>query len=208
MFAVGHIALGYLTGKILSKLSNVEMNIPAIMTLSLLPDIDLIIPGLQHRGPTHSIAFIIVSSIFIIIYSRRESLPYIGALAGHTLIGDSITGATQLYWPFSTAEVSFGFHISMESSYEIFLETSLLVLLLGTIYFMGDLGKFMKPRRNNRLLFIPLMTIILPAFFYYPIRIPTLLIPQHILLFGLIGLSLTISIFKSPETPVDQLKRD
>jgi hypothetical protein len=55
MYAVGHFALGYLTSKIASKSLNVNINLPLIFLASVLPDIDLLIPGLHHRGPLHSI---------------------------------------------------------------------------------------------------------------------------------------------------------
>lgn len=57
MFAVGHVAFEYITG--ISSVKPLKGgNIPVIWTLSLLPDIDFLIPGLQHRGPTRSLIFL------------------------------------------------------------------------------------------------------------------------------------------------------
>jgi len=63
MFTVGHVALDHLVGVALSRAMGQDLNVPITWTLSLLPDIDFVIPGLQHKGPTHSL--IIVLSIFI-----------------------------------------------------------------------------------------------------------------------------------------------
>jgi len=54
MFAVGHVALGYLTGKATSKLLNARINIPLLFFASNIPDIDFLL-GLEHRGTTHSL---------------------------------------------------------------------------------------------------------------------------------------------------------
>ncbi len=51
MYAVGHFALGYLTGKVAAKSLDVKINLPLLFLASVFPDIDILIPGLVHRGP-------------------------------------------------------------------------------------------------------------------------------------------------------------
>ena len=59
MFAVGHMAIAYLLGKGSSKALRIKLNIPILLVLSILPDVDIIYDFLTgsdlHRGPTHSI---------------------------------------------------------------------------------------------------------------------------------------------------------
>jgi membrane-bound metal-dependent hydrolase YbcI (DUF457 family) len=195
MFAVGHIAIGYLIAKIICRVFNLDLNLPAILTFSLLPDIDLVVPGLLHRGPTHSILFILLISIALLAYLSKPSLPYIAALSTHSLIGDVITdGGVQLLWPFSKEWIQYSYSVTMTSSLEVYLETSLFILLMITMFLSGDLLKFLRPKNSNKLLFIPLATIVLPAMFKYPVSIPQPLIIQHLILLGIVGLSFIISI--------------
>jgi membrane-bound metal-dependent hydrolase YbcI (DUF457 family) len=102
MYALGHLGLGYIIGKTSAKLLRCDVNIYALLILSLLPDGDLLLrPFLRHRGPTHSV---VVASIlvlpFVIAYGRTVA-PYALTLVTHSLIGDAITGGAQLLWPIS-----------------------------------------------------------------------------------------------------------
>jgi len=99
MYPPGHLALGYFAGKITSKITNNETNIPLLWIFSMIPDIDILIPGLVHRGPTHSI--IVATAIFtpIMIYYKKGT-SYYASLISHSLIGDYITAyGCQLLWP-------------------------------------------------------------------------------------------------------------
>ena len=87
MYAVGHFALGYLTGKIASKSLAVKINLPLLFLASVFPDIDLLIPGLEHRGPLHSVVFFFV---------KKRVAPYFVAVIQHSIIGDFLTGEIQL----------------------------------------------------------------------------------------------------------------
>jgi membrane-bound metal-dependent hydrolase YbcI (DUF457 family) len=207
MFAVGHIALGYLSGRLVNKFSNNELNLPMIFALSLLPDIDLVIPGLEHRGPTHSIAFILALSAILAAFRFREALPYSLALATHSLIGDGITGGSQLLWPYSTEIIRLGVFLKMPSIRETVLETGLMAVLILVMFLSGDLGRLLRPERSNRLLFIPLATIVLPAVFTYPVSIPAIIIPQHVILLGLITISFLNSIL-NPTKNIEKMDRE
>ena len=62
------------------------------MALSILPDIDLLIPGLMHRGPTHSLIIIaLVSAPFLAKYGTR-AIPHLLAVGQHVFIGDYLIG--------------------------------------------------------------------------------------------------------------------
>lgn len=194
MFAVGHITLGYIIGKILSKATEQNLNIPALWTVSLLPDIDFIFPGLQHRGPTHSIlvALLILAPFFII--GSRKTIPYFTALATHSIIGDLITdGGVQLFWPLSSEWMEFKIVIKMGSTLETYIELGLFMMLIITLIFSKDIKKLFNPDRKNIILFIPLCTIVLPALFRYPIKIPRTLIIPHFILLTIIAVSFLMS---------------
>ena len=138
MLAIGHIALGYITGKIISKATGQSINIPVIWILSLLPDIDLLIPGLRHRGPTHSIivALIIFTPLFII--ASWKANPYFVALASHSLIGDYFTGKTQLFWPLSLEWLEYERAMRMGSVFEIFTEFALFAVMIAILILSRD----------------------------------------------------------------------
>ena len=133
MLVLGHMALGYFTGKIVSKATDQSINIPVIWILSLLPDIDIFIPGLQHRGPTHSIivALIIFTPIFII--ASWKAAPYFAALASHSLIGDYLTGRTQLFWPLSLEWLEYERAMRIGSAFEVYTEFALFAVMIAIL---------------------------------------------------------------------------
>jgi membrane-bound metal-dependent hydrolase YbcI (DUF457 family) len=90
MWAVGHLALGYLTGKATSKPLRENINIPLLFFASIIPDVDLLIPVLEHRGPTHSLlVYALVLIPFFIIFGKRTTV-YFVALTSHALLGDLV----------------------------------------------------------------------------------------------------------------------
>jgi membrane-bound metal-dependent hydrolase YbcI (DUF457 family) len=107
MFAIGHFALGYLTGKASQKIFNTKINLPLLLVASVIPDVDLILqiidPTLfMHRGPTHSIVVFTVFMIPFFIFYRKQAIPYYAALLSHSLIGDLPTGGLEMLWPISS----------------------------------------------------------------------------------------------------------
>ncbi|MGE5637644.1 MAG: metal-dependent hydrolase [Chloroflexota bacterium] len=75
MFAVGHMALAYLLSKTSAKGLKVNVIVPAVFVLSIIPDIDILFGGEFHRGPTHSsIVALVIFIPFFIIY-RRKTVP-------------------------------------------------------------------------------------------------------------------------------------
>lgn len=182
-YAVGHFALGYIFGRASAKITRTEINIPVVLMLSVLPDVDIIIeqmfPVVQHRGPVHSI---IVLSIFFlpafIIYGKK-GIPYFLALIQHPLVGDFVAaGPVQLLWPLSVE--SYGFAVGIESTANIALEWvafgTLLIMMLKT----KDVVRFFQPCNLNLILIIPTITVLLPTFLAVPLNVPVLLIPPHL----------------------------
>lgn len=99
MFAVGHMSVAYLLTRGLKRGRWQSISIPLVWASSLLPDLDLLIPGINHMGPTHSI--IVATAIFtpIMIYYKK-GISYYASLLSHSLIGDYITAyGCQLLWP-------------------------------------------------------------------------------------------------------------
>jgi len=198
MFAVGHIALGYVTGKILSKATDQSLNIPVVWTLSLLPDIDFLIPGLQHRGLTHSIIVAILIFVPFLLIRPRKTAPYFAALATHALIGDYITdGGTMLFWPVSSEWIKYERTIMLGSAFETYIELALFAVFIVILILSNDLTRLVISERNNNLLFIPLCAVVLPSMFKYPVNVPNALIIPHLLLLSMIALSLSISLIQT-----------
>jgi hypothetical protein len=51
-----------------------------------------------------------------------------------------------------------------------------------TLVLSKDLSGLLSPKKGNMLLFIPIISIILPSFFRYPLVLPRILIVPHLLL--------------------------
>jgi membrane-bound metal-dependent hydrolase YbcI (DUF457 family) len=193
-FAIGHIALAYLLGKASAKLLKVNLNIPLILVLSIIPDIDILFDFLFnseiHRGPTHSIIVAIVVFIPFFVLYRKRATPYFAALASHSLIGDFLIGGQlQLLWPLSTNE--FGFTgINIYHPINIALEFTLFAVALVVMLKTRDLFHFFRNNKLNLILIIPIFTVLLPTFVGYPLSVPILLVLPH--LFYLVTFSIAV----------------
>lgn len=177
MFAVGHMAIAYLLGKGSSKPLRIKLNIPILLVLSILPDIDIIYDFLTgsdiHRGPTHSIVVATLAFIPIFIFYRKKAIPYFLALISHPLIGDFfIGGKLQLFWPLSTNEYGLhelgSYYISIFSPVNIALELTLFVIATLVLYKSGDWKAFLTSNKTNLVLIIPIATVLLPSTIGYP----------------------------------------
>jgi len=171
------MAIAYLLGKGSSKRLRVNLNIPILLVLSILPDIDIIYKVLTgvdiHRGPTHSIIVAVIAFIPIFIICRKKAIPYFLALISHPLIGDFfIGGRVQLFWPLSTKE--FGLHelgsyyFNIFSPVNIALELSLFAVATLILYKSGDWKTFFTSNKTNLVLIIPVVTVLLPSTIGYP----------------------------------------
>ena len=187
MFAVGHMAIAYLLGKGSSKALRTKLNIPILLVLSILPDVDIIydfFTGSEiHRGPTHSIVVATLAFIPIFIIYRKKAIPYFLALLSHPLIGDFfIGGKLQLFWPLSSK--IYGFQdISIFSPVNIALELTLFVIATLVLYKSGDWKNFFTSNKTNLVLIIPIATVLLPSTIGYPFT-DSLLLSEPLLAFA------------------------
>jgi len=127
---LGHFALGYFAAVFSSRITREEFFLPLVLMFSILPDVDVFILGLEHRGPSHSLILALVLFLPFIILNGK-GFPYFAALASHSLIGDYLTNrGCQMLWPVSSEWVvaSFAFNTSPIT---MGLELSLFVLMVG-----------------------------------------------------------------------------
>lgn len=207
MFAVGHFGLAYLLGKGFAKVLNVNINIPIILVLSVIPDVDLICDFFLkteiHRGPTHSIVVAILAFIPFFILYREKAVPYFAALASHSLIGDfPIAGHVQLLWPLTAheycARCDLGLpYISVDSPLNIAFELTLFTLALIIFFKTKDIYLFFRNSRTNLLLVIPIFTVLLPSFLSFPVYVPITLLVPHLFYLTLFVISAFVPIIKT-----------
>jgi hypothetical protein len=195
------MALGYLIGKASAKLLKVNISIPLILVLSVLPDIDIILNFLFnieiHRGPTHSIISAILVFIPFLILYRQKAVPYFAALISHSLIADFIIGGQlQLLWPLSTREFGlyqFGFpYIAIDNPVNIAFEFSLFIIAVFVMWKTRDLFQLFRNHKLNLILAIPIFTVLLPTFASYPLDVPLLLVLPHLFYLVLFAISVLI----------------
>jgi len=153
--------LGYLFGKGSSKLAHVKVNLPLLLAASVLPDVDLLLRFLMHRGPTHSILTITVLMIPFFIVYRKQAIPYFAALLSHILIGDFFTGGIELFWPLSHNWYG-ALNFEVTSMPIAITELVLFFLALPLMYKLGDLQTLLKPHNNNWALIIPFGSVLGP----------------------------------------------
>ena len=207
------MALAYLLGKGSSKPLRIKPNIPLLLVLSIIPDIDIIfdlLTGAQlHRGPSHSVVVAIVAFIPFFIVYRKKAIPYFLALISHSLIGDFfIGGHVQLLWPLSTTQFGLqelgSYYISIFNPINIVLELTLFTIATVVLYKTNDWKVFFTSNKSNLILIIPIFTVLLPTTIGYPFRAPLLttepfLAIAHLfyfVLFSIAVLKALLSIYK------------
>jgi len=196
LFAIGHFALGYILSKTSSKMLKINFHIPTILMLSVIPDIDILIPFLEHRGLTHSV--ITASIIFVPIFAiyHKKATPYFIALIQHSLIGDYLVGGkTQLLFPLTTQYYGTGLSIQSQTSIE--LELALFLVSMLVMVAVKDIKVFFQPHNSNLILVIPTFTVLLPIFLAYPLQVPPILIAPHVVYLILFVTSILIDLKKT-----------
>ena len=174
------MALGYMISKASARTLKTDLNIPIALTLSVLPDIDILIPFLEHRGPTHSIALALLTFIPVLAVYRRRAIPYFLALVQHSVVGDYLVGdQTQLLWPMATP--SYGLGLCIHSATNTVSEWALFLASMVIMFKAKDAAFFLQPHRSNLVLSIPTFTVLLPTIFSYPLEVPAWLIPPHVI---------------------------
>lgn len=193
------MAFGYISGKTSSILLKTRVNLPLILTLSILPDADLLLKRIlpiQHRVATHSlITALIAFAPFFLLY-RKRTLPYFIAYVQHSLVGDFIVGSTQLLWPLS--KMSFGLGIGITSLTNQSIEWVMFIAAIILMLKMKDYRTFFEPHMTNLILIIPTLTVLLPTFFQNPMQVPILLVPPHIFYLILFAAAMAIEIRALP----------
>lgn len=180
MFAVGHLALGHICGLTTSKALKTSLNIPLVLVLSTIPDIDILIRQLQHRGPTHSIITATILFIPLFIIYKKKAIPYFAALTQHFLIGDLIPGGrVQLLWPISMQY--YGRETSITNPTNMTTEWILFTISILIILKTSQMNIFFKPHHSNLLLTIPVVTVLMPTLVGYPLNVPIEMIPPHLI---------------------------
>jgi membrane-bound metal-dependent hydrolase YbcI (DUF457 family) len=183
-FAVGHFALGYIVAKALGKPLKVNLNIPLVLTLSIIPDMDIMIGwvllAVHHRGQTHSIiiAFLVFIPIFAVY--KITAVPYFAALVQHSLVGDYLVGGkVQLFWPL-TLQGYGNEWLDVTSPTNVAIEWSVFLVSMLIMLKTKDLQKLFVSDKKNIILVIPTITVLLPTFLRVPMYVPVWLIPPHL----------------------------
>ena len=150
MYPPGHMALAYFSARGIQRITGYRFNLIIVWTLAILPDIDLFIPSLQHRGPTHSLAAIIL--VFLVSYiHERKWMPYVAAFTSHALIGDYFTGGAytvgiNLLWPINRSWIGIPL-LRMGSSFEIVIEITLFLIM--TVLLLYNFRITRAPQRER-----------------------------------------------------------
>jgi membrane-bound metal-dependent hydrolase YbcI (DUF457 family) len=183
------MAIAYLLGKGTAKSLRIDLNIPILLVLSILPDIDIVFDFLTgaeiHRGPTHSIVIAAIVFIPVFLMYRKTAIPYFLALISHPFIGDFLTGGrVQLFWPLSNSQYGLhelgGPYIDIFSPVNIALELTLFVVATLILFRSGDWKAFFSSKKTNLILIIPIATVLLPSTIGYPFN-SSLLITEPLL---------------------------
>jgi len=192
MYAVGHLALGYITGKVAGKLLNLEVNVPLLLLASIISDIDLLIPGLEHRGPTHSLIFLTLLFLPLFIIYGKKATPYLIALTQHSLIGDYVTGGVQLLWPVTTH--IYGAALEATSLTAVVLEWGFFLTSLTIMLKTKDMQILFERHTSNLLLSVPVATVLLPTVASFPLSVPLGLVVPHLIYLTLFTVSILLDL--------------
>ena len=178
LFAIGHFGIGYLIGKASSRLFDVKLNLGLLFSISVLPDIDLLLFSfIKHRGPLHSIFFSLVVCVpFFIIYQKKV-FPYFFALLSHSLVGDIFSGGLQLFWPFSTNWISI-LDLSVRGSVSASMELIIFIATIFVIIMSKDYQKLLFNRTRRIYWLIPFGAVLMPLLstFNNYVNLPFLLV--------------------------------
>lgn len=155
MFLSGHLAWGYVFGRITSKWLGTDVNLALLFTLAIFPDIDFLIPGSIHHGPTHSIILYVLVFFPLFLKYKKLVIPYFIAIGQH-ILGDLPYGV-MLFWPLTTdwfmqvnalAQASFATYRDFLQFYN-FLEWIGFILTVVMLLKFKDFSKLLKPHFSN-----------------------------------------------------------
>jgi len=160
--------------------------------LSVIADIDLLIPQLLHRGPSHSL--ITISLFFIPLYVKKgkAGFPYFVALIQHSIVGDFLTGlGIVCFWPFSSN--FYGLGIDMMGALNLLAEGSSFLAAITLMVLTKDIGYILNPKKTSLFLILPLGAL-------FPVILgklsaPSGLLIPHYIFFVLFTLGLIVWFF-------------
>jgi len=197
MYETGHMAIGIIFGKLMQRITKTKIDIPLLCLFSILPDIDMFHPfGLKHGGLTHSIVFITLYFLPLTLIFKTSVLPYYIANISHPLIGDTFFLPLRLLLPLSSQR--YGYHELIESNSleHIFIEYSLCIIALFILIKSNDFITLYNPRKENFLLIIPLLSLLL-TFKFLPssmMPLPISIILLHFIFILIFSYSILINL--------------
>ena len=177
-----------MASKIASKSLDVKINLPLIFLASVFPDIDLLVPGLFHRGPLHSIIIYCLFFLPIFLLYRKKAVPYFFAVIQHLIIGDYITGDIQLLWPITNAMYSLD--IGIASLTNVAMEWALFLTSITIMVKTNDVLPIIKHHPSNLILLVPVLTVLLPTVISFPLYVPPALLIPHLVYLIIFGFSI------------------
>ena len=155
------------------------LNIPLVLLASIIPDIDMLIPNLEHRGPTHSLILIFLFFLPAFALYRKRAAPYFVAVILHSIPADYFTGGgVQLLWPLTPYWYGMG-GIKILSLTNIFIEWTLFLLFIAIMFKTKDVRVLFQHHASNMLLSIPVLTVLLPTLLSIPLSVPLELVIPH-----------------------------
>jgi hypothetical protein len=158
MYLLGHIAIGYLVAWAVARWRREKLVLWLAFTVGIVPDYDILFRslGLIHHTYTHSL-LLWTPIVIVLVWWRKESLPYVAGILSHLLIADFLVGSVPLLLPLSS--VCFGLSLGMPSAADALLESSSLFLMLLVMWLSGDLRRALSGERVNSLMVVPLVSI-------------------------------------------------
>jgi membrane-bound metal-dependent hydrolase YbcI (DUF457 family) len=172
------------------------VNLPLLFAASVLPDVDLLLRFLMHRGPTHSLITLTVLMIPFFVFYRKQAFPYYAALLSHVFIGDFFTGGIELFWPLSQGWFgTLNFDVGGLSN--VAVELGLFVLVLPIMYRLGDLKTLLKTHNKNWAQVLPLGAVLGPLLSVgrgQENSLPVLLVVPSLFYIGLFAYSMFVEL--------------
>lgn len=199
MYSLGHLAIGYLVAKFFGR--NHEIDIPIVLSASLLPDLDIIIPNIPHRGPTHSIVVAFLLLVPVFYYWKTNIFIYYSAYASHIvadLVAGSVNGRSQLLWPYIDRWIILYPKLIMGSDKEAAVEITILIIAMMVLWITKDYKKLIRYKNTNFLLFFPCAVVLMSfllGYYYGDSMIPSLFNIPHLLVMVLMIIILSINIY-------------
>ncbi len=183
MYAVGHLAWGYIAGKASSRALRIEAKAVALLLAAVLPDLDLVM-HVAHRGPTHSLLLTATAfTVGFMIWGSRVA-PYFAAIAQHSLIDALDQMGAQLLWPITSTRYSFPL-APMGGSVAIAAEWMGFLLSLTLMAKTRELMNLLRRDPSNLLAVVPLGALLFNAFIW---RLPRELIIPTVSYLGILFL--------------------